>query len=366
MGESELMKILHVYKDYYPVLGGIENHIKTLAEAQVAAGHQVSVLVCDPGIRTHRSTYNGVELIKAGRLFTAASMPISLSQPWLLARHHPDIIHVQSPYPLGEMSAWLFGGRTPFVLSYQSDIVRQKNLLKVYGPFLKRVLRRADRILANSPRYIETSPWLQPVKDKCLAVPIGIDVQHFRPPRTPYDGPPTLLFVGRLRYYKGLDTLIAALVELPGVHLKLVGIGPMYSDLRKQVEALNLHQRVHFLGEVDDAHLPELYHQAHIFVLPANARSEAYGIVLVEAMASGLPCISTELGTGTSWVVQHGVTGYVVPPRDPPAMAAAIRKMLADPTALVTMGRAARARVEAEFTQELMTERIMAVYQALL
>ncbi|MGC9395226.1 MAG: glycosyltransferase [Anaerolineae bacterium] len=360
------MKILHVYKDYYPVLGGIENHIKTLAEAQVKAGHQVTVLVCDPGLRTNIEIYNDVKVIKAGRFLTAASMPISLTQPFILARLRPDIIHVQSPYPLGELSAWLFGGKTPFVLSYQSDVVRQKTLLRFYGPFLRRVLRRANRILTNSPRYIETSPWLQPVKAKCLSVPIGIDVQRFTSPEHVYIGPPTLLFVGRLRYYKGLDTLISAMRNLPGVRLKLVGDGPMYAQLQAQVQALGLTEQVQFLGEIADDELPALYHQAHLFVLPSNARAEAYGIVLLEAMASGLPCISTELGTGTSWVVQDGVTGRVVPPKDPAALATAIREFIDDPEKRRVMGQAARLRVETEFTQELMTQRVMEVYESLL
>ncbi|MBN1921071.1 MAG: glycosyltransferase [Anaerolineae bacterium] len=360
------MKILHVYKDYFPVLGGIENHIKTLAEAQVQAGHKVTVLVCDPGPRTHIETRNGVKVIKAGRLFTAASMPVSLTQPLIVARLRPDILHVQGPYPLGELSAWLFGGKTPFVLSYQSDIVRQKNLLRLYGPFLRRVLRHADRILANSPRYIETSPWLQSVKAKCQSVPIGIDVQRFTVPEHGYTGSPTLLFVGRLRYYKGLDTLVAAMRDLPGVHLKLAGDGPMYAQLQAQVQALALTERVHFLGEIADEELPALYHKAHVFVLPSNARAEAYGIVLLEAMASGLPCVSTEVGTGTSWVVQDGVTGRVVPPQDPTALAGALRELVDDPEKRRVMGQAGRLRVETEFTQELMTQRVMAVYESLL
>lgn len=361
------MRILHVYKDYFPVLGGIENHIKTLAEAQIQAGHKVTVLVCDPSPRTHVETRNGVKVIKAGRLFTAASMPVSLTQPLIVARLRPDILHVQGPYPLGELSAWLFGGgKTPFVLSYQSDIVRQKNLLRLYGPFLRRVLRRADRILANSPRYIETSPWLQPVKTKCQSVPIGIDVGRFITSEHAYAGPPTLLFVGRLRYYKGLDTLITAMRDLPGVHLKLAGDGPMYAQLQAQVQALELTERVHFLGEIADEDLPAVYHQAHVFVLPSNARAEAYGIVLLEAMASGLPCVSTEVGTGTSWVVQDGVTGRVAPPQDPAALAAALRELVDDPEKRRAMGRAGRQRVEMEFTQELMAQRVMAVYESLL
>ena len=187
------MKILHLYKDYYPVLGGIENHVKVLAEAQAAAGHQVTVLVCDPGRRTRTETLNGVAVIKAGRLMTAASMPLSFAQPWIAARLHPDIVHVHSPYPLGEVTAWLLKPRTPLVITHHSDVVRQQGWLRLYGPLLRRVLRHADRILATSPRYIATSPWLNPVEGKCAVIPLGVDAQRFRPPAEPFDGPPTLL-----------------------------------------------------------------------------------------------------------------------------------------------------------------------------
>ena len=118
-----------------------------------------------------------------------------------------------------------------------------------------------------------------------------------------------------------------------------------------------------FAGEVPDEDLPGCYHAADIFVLPANARAEAFGIVLLEAMASGLPCITTEVGTGTSWVVQDGVTGLVVPPRDPQALAGAIQALLDDPQRRAAMGHAARARVEAEFTLERMIARVQAVYE---
>ena len=348
------------------MLGGIENHIKTLAEAQAAAGHQVTVLVCDPGHRTRVEVLNGVKVIKAGRLTTVASMPISFSQPLVVARLKPDLIHVQSPYPLGEMSAWLLARSIPVVISYQSDIVRQKGWLRLYAPFLRRVLCHADRVLANSPRYIETSPWLQPVKHKCMSVPIGVNTRRFVPPVRPYDGPPTLLFVGRLRYYKGLDTLVQAMTDLSGVRLKLVGEGQMRDALEAQVQKFGIGDRVHFAGDVSDRDLPAAYHQANVFVLPSSARAEAYGIVLLEAMASGLPCITTEVGTGTSWLVQHGITGLVVPPRDPRALVQAVRTILDDPQRGVAMGIVARARVEAEFTHERMVARVLAVYEDVL
>ncbi len=360
------MNILHIYKDYHPILGGIENHIRVLAEAQAAAGHTVTVLVCDPGPRTRIEESNGVRVIKAGRIATAASMPLSPSQPFILARLRPDVAHVHSPYPLGEVANWLLGRARATVITHHSDVVRQRGWLRLYGPLLRRVLAAADRIIATSPRYIETSPWLSPLRDKCIVVPLGVDHCRFVPPLSPYDGPPTLLFVGRLRYYKGVDTLLEALASLPGVHLNVVGEGPMRETWTAQAARLRLSDRVHFLGEVDDAELPGLYHQAHLFVLPCNTRAEAFGSVLLEAMASGLPCITTEVSSGTSWVVQDGVTGLLVPPRDPQALAGAARSLLDDPDRRATMGRAGRARVETEFTIEQMIARVQAVYEGVL
>ena len=360
------MNILHIYKDYFPILGGIENHIKVLAEAQAAAGHQVIVLVCDPGPRTRVETLNGVKIIKAGRLATAASMPLSLSQPITLARLRPDVAHVHSPYPLGEVANWLLGRAQATVITHHSDVVRQQGWLRLYGPLLRRVLHAAGRIIATSPRYIETSPWLRPVREKCIVVPLGVGHRRFAPAPAPFDGPPTLLFVGRLRYYKGLDTLLHAMANLPEVHLNVVGDGPMRAPWETLAEELGIASHVRFLGEVDDTNLPALYHQAHLFVLPANARAEAFGTVLLEALASALPCITTEVGTGTSWVVQDGITGLVVSPRVPQALAEAIRRLLDDHQRRAAMGRAARARVEAEFTLEQMVARVQAVYEGVL
>ena len=360
------MRILHVYKDYYPVLGGIENHIKVLAEAQGAAGHKVIVLVCDPGRGSRFEELNGVLVIKAGRLGTFASMPLSLRQWIYLARLHPDVVHVHSPYPLGEVGAWLLKPRVPMVVTYHSDVVRQKGWLKIYGPILRRVLRRAARILPTSSKYLDSSAWLQPVRDRCTVVPLGVDHQRFSLPSEPFSGPPTLLFVGRLRYYKGLDTLLRAMVHLPeDVRLRVVGTGPMLEPWKSLAAQLDLDSRVEFVGEVSDADLPAQYHRASLFVLPANARSEAFGMVLTEAMASGLACVTTEVGTGTSWVVQDGVTGAVVPPEDPQALADSLVELLSRPARLREMGAAGRVRVETELTQDRLVDRVMQVYESL-
>ncbi len=360
------MHILHLYKDYYPVLGGIENYIKVLAEAQAAAGHRVTVLVCNPGRRTRSETLNGVDVLKAGRLGTAASMPLSLAQPLALTRVRPDVIHVHSPYPLGELSNWWLGRARATVITHHSDVVRQRGWLRLYGPLLRRVLRAADRIIATSPPYIESSPWLKPIREKCTVIPLGVDTARFTPADHPGTGSSGVLFVGRLRYYKGLDTLLMALSQVPDAHLTVVGDGPMRAAWETLSHALNLAARVDFVGEIEDADLPDYYHRADLFVLPANARAEAFGTVLLEAMASGLPCVTTEVGTGTSWIVQDGVTGLVVPPANPPALAEAITLLLQDSARRESMGHAGRERVVQYFSMEQMICGVEELYKELL
>ncbi len=359
------MKILHVYKDYFPVFGGIENHIKILAEAQVAAGHQVTVLVCNPGYQTHKENLNGVEIIKAGRLSTVASMPLSFAQPLRLLRYRPDIAHVHSPYPLGEVANWFFGRAKATIITHHSDVVKQKKLLCLYGPILRRVLNAVHRIVATSPRYIESSPWLQPISQKCTVVPLGVDIARFVPGERNRDNTFFILFVGQLRYYKGLDTLLKALSYVQA-QLTIIGQGPMQETWQALSKELGLSNRVTFAGRVDDSDLPGYYQQADLFVLPANARSEAFGMVLLEAMASGLPCVTTELGTGTSWIVQDGVTGFVVPPKDPLALAEAINKLIADDPLHQQFAQAGLKRVKSEFTEAVMVKRIMEIYEEIL
>jgi rhamnosyl/mannosyltransferase len=360
---TEGMHILHVYKDYFPILGGIENHIRLLAEAQAALGHEVTVLACAPDRHTSEEQRNGVHVIRAGRLVTVASMPLSWRQPLILAKLQPDIAHVHSPYPLGEVANWLWGRARATVITYHSDIIRQRMILCLYGPILRRVLYAADTIIATSSHYLESSPWLRPMRDRCVVVPLGIDLSRFTMSARYPHSPPVLLFVGRLRYYKGLDTLLRAMPHIPQARLIIVGDGPMRNTWQRLAARLELEPRVKFVGEVSDRELPRYYADADLFVLPANARAEAFGTVLLEAMATGLPVISTELGTGTSWVNQDGVTGRIVPPNNPEALAAAIQELLANPGQLVQMGRAARARVEAEFSLPVMVQRVETVYR---
>jgi glycosyltransferase involved in cell wall biosynthesis len=361
------MKVLHVYKDYEPIVGGIENHIKTLAEAQVKAGHDVTVLVTNPGGEKPNVLLNGVHVIRASRLATIASTPLSIQFPGTLAALKPDITHLHFPYPVGEVSQWLVGEKRPFVITYHSDIVKQQSILRVYGPLLRRILARAAQILPTSEKYVATSPWLQPVADKCTAVPLSVSVAPFEiaEPLFPKDEMPILLFVGVHRYYKGLDTLIRAMPEL-SARLLVGGDGPMRAEWHTLAKELGVTDKVQFLGQVSDENLPRLYASADMFVLPANARAEAFGKVLLEAMAARLPCITTEVGTGTSFVVQDGVTGLVVPPKDEDALKTAVNQLISNPSLRQQMGAAGRERVLTEFTPELMVERVENVYRQVL
>ncbi len=367
------MRILHLYKDYHPVLGGIENHLRWLAEAQAVRGHDVTVLVTNPaGMKTTVREENGVRVVRAARLATVASTPLSLALPLLLRKERPDIVHLQFPYPVGETSQWLLRRGRATVISYQSDVVRQAAILRFYNPILKRVLRQADRILASSPNYIQSSPWLRPLAEKCTVVPLGVDVERFASPRTErvqtirrqYPGP-LLLFVGRLRYYKGLNYLIAAMRQIDAT-LLIGGTGPEAEILQAQTQKLGLTAKIHFLGDVSDEALPAYYQAADVFALPSSHRSEAFGIVLLEAMAAGTALISTELGTGASWVNQDGVTGLVVPSRDTDALARAINRLLADDDLRREMGRRAQDRARSEFSLPALVDRVMTIYDQVL
>lgn len=371
----DTMHILHIYKDYYPVLGGIENYLRVLAEGLAARGHQVTVLVSNTGRRGETLCRPGLTVHKTGRLLHLASTPLSPALLWRAARMQGvDLVHLQFPYPPADLAALAVPGRPPLLLTYHSDIVRQQGLLRLYGPLLRHTLGRAARIIATSPQYIASSPFLRRHADRCVVIPLSVDLDRFAHPdaarvahlRAAYPGP-LLLFVGRLRYYKGLHYLLQALPLLrSAARLLLVGQGPEAPHLHKLAAQLGIRDRVVFLGDVGDAALPALYHAADVFVLPSHLRSEAFGIVQVEAQAAGLPIVCCELGTGTSYVTQHGRTGLVVPPADPPALARAIDLLLANPELARRMAMAGRARAEAEFSQQRMIERTEQLYREVL
>ena len=358
-----MLRVVHVYKDIYPVVGGIENHIRLLCrELARQSDIQPHILVANPRRRSEAGRLDGVPVTRAASLATVASTPLSPRLAMELRRLRPDLVHLHFPYPVGDIAALMAVPEVPTIITYHSDIIRQRSLLLLYGPLLRLVLRKARAIIATSDAYRASSEWLAPNRDRCVVIPLGIDLAPFLPLQPRGDGH-TMLFVGRFRYYKGLHFLLDALPHIPNARLILVGSGGQESALRAQAARLGLGERVTFMSQVQDADLPPLYASADLFVLPACERSEAFGLVLVEAAASGLPLVSTELGTGTSYVNIDHQTGLVIAPRDPAALARACNQLLADPALRASYGTAARARAREHFSIDRVANQVADLYR---
>ncbi|HEV2992018.1 MAG TPA: glycosyltransferase, partial [Candidatus Angelobacter sp.] len=282
-----------------------------------------------------------------------------------------DIVHVHMPNPVAEISYLMTGRRRPLVAHFHSDIVRQKSLLRAYAPLLEAFYTRASCIIVPTPNHITASPFVSRFRSKCQIVPYGISVERFdlteataKRAAELRNGRPVILFIGRLVYYKGLEYLLQAMTDLPA-QLWIIGAGSLETVLKQQAAQLNLHDKVKFLGNVPEEDIPAYYHACDIFALPSVANSEMFGMVQLEAAACRKPVVSTSLPTGVSWVNQHGVTGFLAPPRDAAALAEAIRKLLDSRSLREEMGDAARQRVEAEFTTARMAQGILEVYRDL-
>lgn len=362
------VRVLHVGKFYPPQMGGMETHLQALCEG--LQGHvDVRVLVSsrDRGHTVER--VKGVQVTRLGTAMTLAGAPICPGMVRLLRGADVDIIHLHLPNPAAVLAYLASGSRAKLIVSYHSDVVRQRALDWVFRPFLFSMLDRAGAILAASPNYLESSPVLARYRSRCCVVPYGISIsghsdesEEVARLRAEY-GPRLIVSVGRLVYYKGFETLIAAMKRVDG-RLLIVGDGPMRNSLELQARELGVRGRITFVGGVDD--VTPFCQAADVFVLASVARSEAFGIVQLEAMACGTPVVNTSLDSGVPFVSRHGESGITVPPREAAPLAAAINKLLDDPDLRATYGRVGRQRVELEFTRERMIESMLSVYAEVL
>jgi len=367
------MKVVQVNKLYYPFIGGVEKHVQDVAESLLGKV-DVEVLVANTSHRRVTEAVNGVPVTRVPSWGIIRSAPVAPGFYRAFKRMPADIYHLHFPNPFGEAAYLAAGSPGKLIVTYHSDVVRQRTLLRVYGPIVKQLLKRADAIMVSSPNMIKTSPWLQPVKDKCVVVPFGIDAGPFRLTdevsakaaaiRQKY-GSPLILFVGRLIYYKGLDYLLDAMKGVDA-QLLIVGNGVLEAELREQAKTLGIASRVHFVGRATDAELPAYYHACDLFVLPSVANSEAFGFVQLEAHACGKPVVSTNLPTGVPYANLDGVTGLIVPPKDSVALAEAIDRLLRDDTLRQKLGAQAKTRVETEFSREALAKSVLEIYNSLL
>ncbi|WP_311767242.1 glycosyltransferase family 4 protein [Burkholderia stagnalis] len=282
-----------------------------------------------------------------------------------------DIVHYHFPWPFMDVVHFTTRCRKPSVVTYHADITRQKVLLQAYKPLQRIFLRDVDRIVATSPNYLETSPVLRQYKDKVEVIPIGLDENRYPRPdaeRIEYwrrqVGSKFFLFVGNLRYYKGLHILLDAL-DNTSMKVVIVGAGPVENDLKAQAARLKLGDRVIFVGAVPDEDKVALLSMCHGLTFPSHLRAEAFGISLVEGAMFGKALISTDIGTGTSYVNIADKTGLVVPPNDPVTLRAAMTKLWNDPDLTGVLGKNARERFEQNLTAERMVDRYVDLYRRL-
>jgi rhamnosyl/mannosyltransferase len=323
----------------------------------------------------------GVEVVRLPRQLALSSAPVAAGMPGALrdelrregphGPEPPDVINLHSPYPWGELSFLQASPDVPSVVLYHSDIVRQKRLLTAYRPFLRRFLDRVDLIVTSSPNIVRNSPFLAPRAEKCRVVPFGLPagrlavtpavLRRAAELRAVHAGRQIVLFVGRLVYYKGVDVLVQAMAHVDA-DLVLIGRGPLEAELRELAAAGGILSRTFFMPAQDEDELSAWYHAADVFCLPSVARSEAFGLVQIEAHAAGRPVVSTDLPTGVPYANPDGVTGLTVPPGDAAALSAALNRLLGDDELRARLGCQAQARALRQFTVPRMVAGTLEVY----
>lgn len=370
-------RVLHVYKDYYPpVMGGVEMTINLLAEG-CSDAYKTAVLVNSGGKRSFEESVNGVRVMRVSEWGRAASAPFSPAFVTALAREakKADILHFHHPNPTGDLARFLSRPSPPAVMTYHSDVVRQKWAMAAYGPLQNWMMSRCAVIMPTSPNYMESSEWLQRHRGRCQVVPLGIRVENFDSTpatekraveiRERFNQRPLVLFVGRLRYYKGLQFLVEAMPDVKA-ELVLAGTGPMEPELRQQALKLRVADRIHFPGDITDAEKLAYYFAADVFCMPSHLRSEAFGLSQVEAMACGLPVVSTNIASGVPFVNADGISGLTVEPENPRALAEALNTLLTNEELRRKFSAGALSRVREEFSASRMCSHVNQIYASVM
>ncbi|RLU09986.1 glycosyl transferase family 1 [Pseudomonas prosekii] len=368
------MRVLHFFKTYLPdSMGGIEQVIFQLCEsgAQHGVEGQVLTLSSDPTPPIVQLGQHEVHRAKLDVQFASTGFSWSVFKRFRELAAEADVINYHFPWPFMDLVHFASGINKPFVVTYHSDIIRQKFLLNLYRPLMNRFLASADRIIVASPNYLHTSDVLQQFRDKTRVIPYGLnkagypqaDTERMKQWRQKL-GDKFFLFVGVMRYYKGLHILLDALKEVD-YPVVIVGAGPLEIELHAQAQALGL-RNIHFLGRLGDEDKVALLQLSYAIVFPSHLRSEAFGISLLEGAMYGKPMISSEIGTGTSYININNETGLVVPPSNPQAFREAMRTLWENPLLAAQMGAKAEARYRQLFTAEEMGRKWSALYQELL
>ncbi|MFW0888933.1 UNVERIFIED_CONTAM: glycosyltransferase family 4 protein [Pseudomonas sp. JL1] len=368
------MRVLHFYRTYLPdSMGGIEQVIFQLCDSTDRLGIDNTVLTLsnDPAPGPISIQQHKVHQARMDFQLASTGFSYSVFKKFRELAAEADVINYHFPWPFMDLVHFCSSVKKPYVVTYHSDIIRQRHLLKLYRPLMRRFLNGADRIVAASPNYVHTSDVLKEYRDKTQVITYGLNKASYPQPDAERIaqwkaklGERFFLFVGVMRYYKGLHILLDALkgVDYPVV---IVGAGPLEKELHAQAQALGL-RNLHFLGRLGDEDKVALLELSYAIVFPSHLRSEAFGISLLEGAMYGKPMISSEIGTGTSYINIHNETGLVVPPSNPEAFREAMRTLWDNPAQAREMGIRAEERYRQLFTSEEMGRKWLQLYEALL
>ena len=368
------LRVLHIYRTYFPeTQGGLQEAIRQLclATRRLHVDNTVFALARQPD-PAYMDLPEG-QLVRARSWLEVASCDFGALEAFQRCRavaDQCDIIQIHYPWPFADMLLPFIRLRNqPVVVTYHSDIVRQGWLDKIYAPLRRHLLDCATTIVATSPNYARTSVVLRDYGVKVHSIPLCLDAEPKVNPTLSACwearlGRHFFLFVGVLRYYKGLDVLLAAASQVT-MPIVILGGGPEGERLRREVQSKGL-GHVHFLGALPDADKDALFALCRGVVFPSHLRSEAFGITLLEGARAAKPLICCEIGTGTTWVNLHDETGLVVPPDDPNALAEAMNTLASDDDLCARLGQGAQARWRECFTPEVVGAAYRNLYDKLL
>lgn len=368
------MRVLHVYRTYFPeTQGGLEETIRQICLSTAPHGVESRVLCTSETVEPRVVRRNEATVYRSRRSGEIASCSLSIEAFPMFRRllAWTNVVHYHFPWPLADVMHVTGRVRVPTVMTYHSDIVRQRVLGWVYAPLMRRFLGSVDRIVCTSPNYLASSKVLSLFGDAVDIVPIGLDEGSYptangallERTQAKY-GSGFFLFIGVLRYYKCLHILLEALRGAP-YRAVIVGSGPLERELKNQSERLGL-TNVTFTGYLPDPTKVALLKECRAVVAPSYLRAEAFGVALLEGAMAGKPLVTTEFGSGTSHVNIQGETGLVVEPGSPKAFREAMDALHREPELAQTLGTGARCRFERLFNGRLMGERYADIYSSLL
>ena len=374
MGKKEL-RVLQLGK-FYPVRGGVEkvayDLMVGLSERHIGCDMMCAASQGRSRILNINEYANIICCHTWMKLAATMISPAMIFSLWKRCRQY-DVIQIHHPDPMACMALFLSGYRGKVVLHWHSDIVKQRVLLRLYRPFLKWLIRRADRIVGTTPVYLDSSPMLRAVQDKTLCIPIGIRPLPGKTAaadavRACWPGKKLVFTLGRLIRYKGQKYLVDAARYLGDDYIVLIGgTGPLHKSLLEQIRDAGLESKVKLLGFIPDETVSDWYNACDIFCLSSIERTEAFGIVQIEAMSCGKPVVATTIpGSGVSWVNENGYSGINVPPEDPKALAEAIMQIMSSPEVYSEYSRNAVKRYRSQFSAEKMIGDSMALYEKIL